>query len=157
MTYKRKTAKEKLLDSKDLPKVVKIGEKMSKRWGTGTCVIPAPLEVDAIIKKIPKGKIITINRVREKLAKKHKTTIACPICTGIFASISAKAAEEDKEAGKKRITPWWRTLKGKGELNPKYPGGEKNQKKLLEKEGHKITQKGKKYFVEDYEKKLVDR
>lgn len=155
MTSKKKTAKEKLLDSKDLPKVVKINKKMSQRWGADTCVIPAPLEVDALIKKVPKGKLISINLIREKLAKKHQATIACPICTGIFASLSAKAAEEDRETGKKRITPWWRTLKGQGELNPKYPGALERQKKLLEKEGHKIIQKGRKYLVEDYEKKLV--
>jgi hypothetical protein len=40
-------------------------------------------------------------------------------------------------------------------LNPKYPGGELNQKKLLEKEGHKIIKKGKKFVVEGYEQNLV--
>ena len=37
---------------------------MSQRWGTGTFVIPAPLEVDAIMRKVPKGKLITINEIR---------------------------------------------------------------------------------------------
>lgn len=151
----RKSAKEKLLDSKDLPKVVKIKPNQEKRWGKGTIAIPAPLEVDKIMRRVPEGKLITINRIREKVAKKHKATIGCPICCGIFSNIAAHAAEEDREAGKKDITPWWRTLKGEGELNPKYPGGEKNQKKLLEAEGHRIIQKGKKYVVENYENKLV--
>lgn len=48
----RKSWQEKLADSKDLPKVVKITGKMSKRWGTGTVVIPAPVEVDKIMKII---------------------------------------------------------------------------------------------------------
>lgn len=137
-----------------LPKVIKIDKKMSRRWGTGTCVIPDPKEVDALMKKVPKGKVTTVNRIRQKLAKKHKATIACPVTTGIFASISAQAAEELKAQGKKQITPYWRTLKGGGELNPKYPGGEIHLKALLEKEGHKIIQKGKKYFVENYEENL---
>lgn len=151
----RKSAKEKLLDSKDLPKVVKIKPNQEKRWGKGTIAIPAPLEVDEIMRNVPKGKLITINKIREKVAKKHKATIGCPICCGIFSNIAAHAAEEDRQDGKKDITPWWRTLKRKGELNPKYPGGEKNQKKLLEAEGHRIIQKGKKYVVENYENKLV--
>lgn len=155
MSYKKKTYKEKLFESHGLPKVEKIKGKQEKIWGKGTIAIPAPIEVDEIMRKVPKGKLITINQIREKIAKKHKATIGCPICCGIFANIAAHVAEENKQAGKKQVTPWWRTLKGDGELNGKYPGGEKNQKRLLEKEGHRVVSKGRKYFVEDYEKRLV--
>jgi phage gp29-like protein len=61
MAKTRKTWREKLADDKGLPKVVEITDKMSKRWGTGTVVIPAPKEVDEIMKKVPRGKLITIN------------------------------------------------------------------------------------------------
>jgi len=128
---------------------------MSKRWGTGTVVIPAPMEVDELMSKVPKGKVTTINQIREKLAKKHGATIGCPITTGIFAWITAHAAEEARAEGKKNITPYWRTLKSGGELNEKYPGGVKAQEKLLKKEGHKIVQKGKKYIVLDFENQLA--
>jgi len=151
----KKSWREKLADTKDLPKVIKIDDKMSKRWGTGTCVIPAPKEVDEIMKKIAKGKLITINEIREKLAKKHGANIGCPITTGIFAWVAAHAAEEDATEGKKDITPYWRTLKSGGILNEKYPGGVENIKKLLESEGHAIVKKGKKYVVENYEASLV--
>jgi len=156
---KKKTSwQEKLADSKDLPKIEKIDEKKSKRWGTGTFAIPAPIEVDAIMKKIPKGKLITINEIRQILAKKHNATIACPITTGIFSWIAANAADEMEKQGKKRITPYWRTLKTGGIINEKYPGGLTNLKKRLEAEGHTIIQKGRsKYFmVEDFEKTLID-
>lgn len=152
---KQKNWIQKLKDSKEMPKVEKITGKMSKRWGIGTIVIPAPIEVDEIMKKVPKGKLVTISEIREALAKKHKATIACPLTTGIFANIAARAAEQEREMGKKRITPYWRTLKTGGLLNEKYPGGTENQKKLLEKEGHKVIQKGKKYLVLDYEKALA--
>ncbi len=155
MAYKPTTWKEKLHDSKCLPKVEKIPKKMTKNWGKGTLVVPAPLEVDKLMKKVPKGKLITINQIREKLAKKHKATIACPMGTGIFAWIAAHSAEEDRAEGKKKITPYWRTVKKGGEINPKYPGGIKNQKKLLRKEGHKVIQKGKRFLVVDFEKKLI--
>ncbi|MDW8114179.1 MAG: MGMT family protein, partial [candidate division WOR-3 bacterium] len=117
--------------------------------------IPAPIEVDEVMKKVPKGKLITINQIRNFLAKKHNATICCPMTTGIFAWVAAYAAEEIKAKGKKNITPYWRTLKTGGELNPKYPGGIKAQKTLLEKEGHKIIKKGKRYFVFNFEKYLV--
>ncbi len=154
---KKKSWREKLADNKGLPKVEKITDKMSKRWGEGTVVIPAPMEVNEIMKNVPKGKLITINEMRHILAKKHNATIGCPITTGIFAWISANAAEEDAEEGKKKITPYWRTLKSGGELNPKYPGGIKDQKVKLESEGHKIIQKRKRFFVEDYEKHLIKK
>jgi len=152
---KKKSWSEKLKDNKDFPRVEEITEKMSKRWGTGTLVIPAPMEVDEIMRKVPQGKLITINDIRAVLAKKHNATIGCPICTGIFARIAAGAAEEQKQKGEKNITPYWRTLKAGGEINEKYPGGVEGQKKLLEKEGHEVVQKGKKYFVANYEKSLA--
>jgi len=151
----RKSWQEKLADSKGLPKVEKITDKMSTRWGTGTVVIPAPKEVNEIMKKVPEGKLITINEIRAILAQKHGATIGCSITTGIFAWIAAHAAEEAKVEGKKNITPYWRTLKTGGVINEKYPGGVEGQKKLLEKEGHKVIQKGKKYIVVDIEKYLV--
>ncbi|MFQ6617333.1 MAG: hypothetical protein ACE5QV_01485 [Fidelibacterota bacterium] len=151
----KKSWKEKLADSKDLPKVEPITEKMSRRWGTGTVVIPAPVEVDEIMRGVPEGKLITINEIRAKLARKHNATIGCPMTTGIFAWIAANAAHEELEEGKKNITPYWRTLKAGGVINEKYPGGVENQKALLELEGHKIVKKGKKHFVIDYEKSLV--
>jgi len=151
----RKSWQEKLADSKDLPKVVGINERMSKRWGTGTCVIPAPKEVDEIMRKVPKGKLITIKEIREILAKKHKASIGCPITTGIFAWVAAHAAVEATLEGKKNTTPYWRTLKTGGIINEKYPGGVQDQKKFLEKEGHKVVPKGKNSIVVDYEKCLL--
>ena len=151
----RKSWREKLADSKDLPRVEKITEKMSKRWGSGTFVIPAPMEVDEVMKKVPKGKLITINEIRKILAEKHGASIGCPITTGIFAWIAAHAAAEAAEEGKKRITPYWRTLKTGGELNPKYPGGIEYLKIRLKQEGHRVIQKGKKFIVADYEKFLI--
>jgi alkylated DNA nucleotide flippase Atl1 len=149
MGTKRKSWQEKLADSKGFPKVARIDGKMSKRWGEGTFVIPAPVEVDEIMRRVPKGKVTTIDAIRKELARKHGATIACPITTGIFAWIAAHAAEESARAGKKRITPYWRTLKTGGEINPKYPGGVEGVAKLLRSEGHSVVKKGKRFFVMD--------
>lgn len=153
---KKKTWREKLLDKKDLPKVVELTGKLKDKFGEGTMVIPAPIEVDEIMKFIPFGKLITVNEIREILRIKHNTTTACPLTTGIFVWISANAAEDDRREGKKNITPYWRTLKSGGFLNPKYPGGDENHKVLLEMEGHKVLKKGKKFFVKDYKNSVVD-
>ena len=155
MPTKKKSWTEKLADSRDLPKVERITDKMSKRWGTGTVVIPAPMEVDEMMRKVPEGNLATINEIRAALAKKHEATIGCPITTGIFAWIAAHAAEEQRQEGKKDATPYWRTLKTGGVINPKYPGGVERQRKHLEKEGHQVIQKGKKHIVADYEKSLT--
>jgi len=55
--------------------VVEITSNMSQRWGTGTVCIPAPIEVDEIMKRVSKGKLITINQIREVVAKRHEATI----------------------------------------------------------------------------------
>jgi len=159
MPKKRKFWQEKLTDSNGLPKVEKITPKMAGRWRTklgDTVVIPAPIEVDEIMKKVPKGKLITINQIRAALAQRHSATIGCPITTGIFARIAAEASVEAASEGKKNTTPYWRTLKAGGVINEKYPGGVEGQKRLLEKEGHKVIQKGKKCVVVDFEKYLVE-
>ena len=151
----RKSWREKLADSKGLPRVGKIEGKMTTRWGTGTMVIPAPVEVDAMMQKVPKGRLTTINEIRAGLAKKHGVDIACPITTGIFAWIAVYAAEEAAAEGRKRITPYWRTLKTGGELNAKYPGGIPALRKRLQAEAHRIVRKGKRHFVLGYEKKIA--
>lgn len=161
MAKMRETWREKLVNTatrNNLPQVVEVNEKMSQKWGTGTCAIPSPLEVDAIMKSVPEGRLITINQIREKVAKKHGASFGCPITTGIFAGIAARAAAEDAAEGKKEITPYWRTLKGKGELNEKYPGGLEGQAEKLKGEGHAIEpdRKGNPKRVKDWEGKLVE-
>jgi hypothetical protein len=138
----KKSWSEKLAASKDLPK---------------TMVIPAPLEVDALMKQVPRGRLVTINELRAALAAKHKVNFACPLTTGIFSWIAAHAAAEDEAAGRKRITPFWRTLKNGGEVNPKYPGGVEQIAKRLRAEGHNIIAKGKRMLVADFENKLFTK
>ncbi len=151
---RRKSWTEKLEDNIDLPRVEKITKKMRKTWGSGTMIIPAPKEVDEIMKNVPEGNVITINEIRTALAKKHGATICCPITTGIFARIAASAAGGQR--GKtERATPYWRTLRAGGVINEKYPGGVGGQKRFSEKEGHKVVKKGRNFVVVGYEKSLA--
>ena len=153
----RKSWREKLADSKDLPRVQAISGRMKAKWGAGTLVIPAPKEVDELMRRVPKGKVTTINQLRVAIAKKHGATIGCPLTTGIFAWIAANAAEEVAAAKPNaRITPYWRTLKTGGLLNEKYPGGVARQKQRLIAEGHKVIRKGKHLAVSDLDKSLFN-
>ena len=49
------------------------------------------------------------------------------------------------------------TLKAGGELNQKYPGGITELRARLEAEGHEVQQKGKRFFVADFEKRLFKK
>lgn len=153
----KKSWREKLADSKGLPKVAQVCGKLTKRWGEGTFVIPAPLEVDALMRRVPKGRLVTIHELRAALATQHHADFACPLTTGIFSWIAAHAAAEAEAAGVKRVTPYWRTLKAGGELNPKYPGGIASMRARLEAEGHAVRQKGKRFFVAGFEKSLFKK
>ena len=117
-------------------------------------VIPAPIEVDALMKQVPRGRVVTIQELRATLARNHQAQFACPVTTGIFSWIAAHAAGEAETQGAKRVTPFWRTLKTGGEVNPKYPGGIEKIAKRLRAEGHSLVLKGKRTFVTDYEKKI---
>jgi hypothetical protein len=77
MAKPRKTWREKLAETGEkqgLPRVVEVNEKMSQRWGTGTVVIPAPLEVDAVMRMVPAGRLITINQIREIMARRYNAS-----------------------------------------------------------------------------------
>ena len=155
MAQLKKSWRERLNDDKDFPRIETVTPQMSQKWGKGRFVIPAPREVDALMRKVRKGKLTTINDIRASVARAHKVNFGCPITTGIFATIAARAAAEDEADGKKRITPYWRTLKVGGFLSDKYPGGQDAQKKRLEDEGHTVIARGKRYAVENYEKRLM--
>lgn len=145
MLKTRKSWREKLEKTVGLPKVVNIPKKMEKRLGKGKLLVPKPLDVDALIRKVKRGKLVTQEQIREKLTKDFKVNVTCPITTGIFVRIAAEAAEEDLKNGKKQITPYWRVIKGDGHLNEKFPGGIKRQATHLEEEGYTIKAgKGKK-------------
>ena len=161
MVKSKETWRQKIVSTEkkqNLPKVSVIEGKSTKIWGEGTLVIPSPVEVDKLMKEVPEGRLITINQIRAYMAKKYNATIGCPITTGIFVGMAAKAAEEDNSEGNPDITPYWRTMKGKGELNDKYPGGVAEQAEKLIAEGHEIVcdKAGNPKKVKNWEDKLVE-
>lgn len=147
----KKSYNEKLNDSKDMPKIIELSDaKLIHRFGGSSMLIAPPIFYDQVMKKVPKGKMITSEELRGYLAKRNGADFTCPLTAGIFINIAAHASHERQSDQ----TPYWRTLKKNGELNEKYPEGIDGQKLRLEMEGHHIVQKGKKYYVANYAEKL---
>ena len=151
MPKTRKSWREKL-EKEQEPKVV------DDPRGRGKMLIPKPLDVDTLMRKIEKGKLATVDQIRERLAKDFHADFTCPLVTGIFLRIAAETAEEDLSRGEKQITPYWRVIKADGSLNEKFPGGVDAQAAHLREEGHSIEPaKAKKPpKVKDFEKALVE-
>lgn len=143
-----------LRDSKDMPKVQLITDQKSiEKYGGERMYFAPPMDYDRAMKRVPWGKVTTVGELRAYFARKSGADFTEPITAGIFVSIAAWASEQREEDK----TPWWRTLKAGGELNPKYPGGVEAQKERLEAEGHTVVRRGRKnlrYFVADYEQAL---
>lgn len=145
-----------LHDNKDMPKIQVITDRASiEKYGGDRMYFAPPIEYDNVMRRIPRGKVITVGEIREYFAKESGADFTEPITAGIFVSIAAWASFQRQEDE----TPYWRTLKANGELNDKYPGGAQAQKEKLEAEGHTVIQKGRtniRYYVKDYEKALFE-
>ncbi|MDO4332856.1 MAG: MGMT family protein [Eubacteriales bacterium] len=143
-----------LQEKKDMPKIQIITDQKSiEKYGGNRMYFAPPADYDKVMRAVPYGKVITVGKIREYFAGRNDADFTEPITAGIFVSIAAWASYQRTEDE----TPYWRTLKANGELNPKYPGGVEAQKEKLESEGHTIVRKGRKnvkYYVKDYEKLL---
>jgi 6-O-methylguanine DNA methyltransferase, DNA binding domain len=155
--FQSKTPWREKLERHPEAKIVNIPIAMQAHLGKGIMVIPRPLDVDGLIRRVRSGKLVTVFQLRQELARRSHVDVACPLTTGIFIRIAAEAAEEELRAGKKVVTPYWRVLSSEGRLNPKFPGGVAAQKRRLTVEGHKIAKpQGKKApAVLDFEKALA--
>lgn len=145
-----------LHDSKDMPKIQIITDQKSiEKYGGNRMYFAPPIDYDKVMKRVPCGKIITVGKIREYFAKLNGADFTEPITAGIFVSIAAWASYQRSDDE----TPYWRTLKANGELNPKYPGGVEAQKEKLEAEGHTIIKRGRtniKYYIKDYKNVLFE-
>ena len=158
MVRTRKTWREKLENPvAGLPKVCEVPDKWVKTMGGRRILVPTPMMVDEVVRTVPARKLVTVGQIRRRLAEPFKADSTCPLTTGIFLRIISEAAEEDRQAGKKAITPYWRVIKDDGSLSPKFPGGVEAHAEKLKTEGHKVLPgKGNKPpHVADFERSLA--
>ena len=140
-----------LKNNKDMPKIQIVeDEKTIKKYGGTKMFFAPPLYYDTLMKKVPKGKLVTVSQMRDYLAKQNNADFTDPMTAGIFVNIVAWASyQRDTD-----ITPWENL-----ENFIKYPEAIELQKRLLEEEGHTIISKGTKnikYYVKDFENSLIE-
>ena len=137
-----------------MPRIQTVTDEAAIRtYGGSRMLLAPPLAYDALMRRVPAGKLTTVGELRAHLARESGADFTDPMTAGIFVSIAAWASHQRSEDK----IPYWRTLKAGGELNPKYPGGVEAQRARLEAEGHTVVQRGRKhlrYYVQDYEKAL---
>lgn len=142
--------------SNGMPKIQNItDEKSILKYGGDRMYFASPAQYDHIMRQVPFGRLTTVTALRAYFARENQADFTDPITAGIFVSIVAWASFQRKTDE----TPYWRTLKANGVLNPKYPGGMEAQKKQLIAEGHTILKRGRtniQYYVENYENLLYD-
>ncbi len=75
-------------------------------------LVPSPQIVAKFIRGIPRGKSMGIKTLRDRLARKYKAEVTCPITMGFHLRTIAEAALETrrKEGATADITPFWRVL-----------------------------------------------
>ena len=137
-----------------MPRIQTVTDEAAIRtYGGSRMLLAPPLAYDALMRRVPAGKLTTTGELRAYLARENRADFTDPMTAGIFVSIAAWASHQRSEDK----IPYWRTLKAGGELNPKYPGGVEAQRARLEAEGHTVVQRGRKnlrYYVQDYEEAL---
>lgn len=143
-----------LADSKGMPRIQLVTDPATiRKYGGDRMYFAPPIDYDRAMRRVPRGMVTTVGEIRAFFAREAGADFTEPITAGVFVSIAAWASFQ-RQADE---TPYWRTLKAGGELNPKYPGGVEAQREKLEAEGHTVIRRGRKnfrYYVEDYEKVL---
>ena len=143
-----------LAEAKGMPRIQIVTDPATiRKYGGDRMYFAPPIDYDRAMRRVPRGMVTTVGEIRAFFARETGADFTEPITAGVFVSIAAWASFQ-RQADE---TPYWRTLKAGGELNPKYPGGIEAQREKLEAEGHTVIRRGRKnfrYYVEDYEKVL---
>jgi alkylated DNA nucleotide flippase Atl1 len=123
----------------DIPK-----ERVKFFGGTGKMLLPSPATVAALIKKIPKRKLITTSLLCKELTDQFKVRGTCPVTTQ--KALQAIAREKN--------IAYWRVINSNGGLIARFPGGAAGQAALLVEEGFTIDTKGKVSKVKNFRESL---
>ena len=127
-------------------KIEAIPKTMERFFGcSGKMVKPTHDTVKVLVSSISKGKLITIEQLRNKLASDFSVQSACPASTMKALQLLSK---------EQKPICYWRVIKKKGELIAKFPNGIDGHASLLKNEGFEIDSTKKNPVVIDYEAKL---
>jgi hypothetical protein len=99
--------------------------------------VPSPRIVADFIARIPAGRSMDVKTLRDRLARRYRAEVTCPITTGFLLRIVAEAALEARETGAEltEITPFWRVLDAHAPTTGKLSCGVAFVTKLRRQEG----------------------
>jgi len=130
------------------PEIADIPVTMEKFLGySGKMLKPTVDIVRELVIKIEKGKLSTLERIREELASKYNVNTSCPAST--LKALQLLSKEEQPVC-------YWRVIKKNGELISKFPDGVNGHAFLLEEEGFEINFNKKNPVVVNYEMNLSE-
>lgn len=109
------------------------------KYGGHRMVISTPKDIAEEVSLLPKGQVIRISALRERLAVRHEGDYTCPLTTGIFLNLVAHAMEEPTTGAAGYYWPYWRVVRDDGQMMEKFPGGIEAHRTKLEAEGHSFS------------------
>ncbi|MEZ4361241.1 MAG: hypothetical protein R3B48_13740 [Kofleriaceae bacterium] len=116
------------------PRVVVITDERDPDGPAGRRLLPSPLELEELIRRIPRGRVLRLAEARATLAIKFRADYACAKSVHSALLLVAEAAREERgRAGPP--TPYWRVVNDDGSLVRALPDGEAHLAAKLEEDG----------------------
>ena len=79
-----------LREARDMPRIqIVTDEKTIAKYGGNRMFFAPPAQYDAIMKRVPFGKLLTVAQIRDYLARQNGADFTEPLTAGIFVSIAA--------------------------------------------------------------------
>ena len=117
--------------------------------GPGQMLLPSAATVAAMLKRVPRRRLITTSLLRQKLAEQFGVQGTCPVTTRrALLTIASNPRQHGSVA-------YWRVIKQNGELMDRFPEGAAGQAARLEQEGQSIDTRGAKPRVKQFKDSLV--
>jgi alkylated DNA nucleotide flippase Atl1 len=110
--------------------LVDIPSGQERRFGTGgTMLKPSLASVARALSQVPRGTVMTMTELRQKLADTHGAQTTCPFLT----KRALMAIAEDPAA----TAPYWRIVRADGAMVEYFPGGAAAQARRLKAESQR--------------------
>lgn len=115
--------------SKAGPQVKILREPKGPAYPAGKMLVACPELLGEVVARIPEGEVVTIDALRQELARRFDADYTCPMSTGIFY----------RRLVTENVVPWWRVVKANGKLAATTPAAATRQARLLREEGVEVV------------------
>jgi alkylated DNA nucleotide flippase Atl1 len=123
--------------------IVDISPERERFFGcSGRMLKPSRMSIEALIRRIPAGKLITTDALRAELARQFQVEVTCPSDTQ--KALRAIASDASGRSA------FWRVVKKNGEFMSIFPGGIAAQAARLQAEGLEVDATRKAPRVKDF-------